>query len=438
MRIQQKGGFSPPESGVECLQVRQMPAIRGLSMYWFLMCLLGAYVLVMAVLNLFYRFRIPHSSPRTGGPLVSILVPARNEEANIAACLDSLFTQTYRNYEIIVLDDNSTDRTMEILKNYKAKHPGLRILSGGRKPEEWKGKTYAVHQLAEAAAGDFLYMTDADTIHKPEAVAWAVDRMIERKLDAFSAMPVQKTRTFFEKLIVPIVYLPMFMLPYSLLNSKKNRRLSFAIGQLFVFKKEAYKEMGGFEAVKGRITEDQAVSRLLKKNGFNYQFLDTRGLVECRMYGSLKECFNGFAKNFHEMVAYIPFLITILILIMLALVVVPVILLGGSIGTSGTTLTALSHALPGMLPGSTLLLVLPMAAFFTGWAVNLFFYRLSWYMPLLYPLFFTTFAVMLLSSIFNVATGRNPVWKSRVLSPSSAAFPAAAGPAQSASATRTY
>lgn len=387
-------------------------------MYWFLMCLLGAYVLIMAVLNLIYRFRIPESSSRTLGPMVSVLVPARNEEANIASCLDSLLTQTYRNYEIIVLDDNSTDNTMKILELYGEAHSRLRILSGAPKPAEWRGKTFAVHQLAEAARGDILYTTDADTIHKPEALSWAVDRMMEGKLDAFSAMPMQKTRTFFEKLIVPIVYLPMFVLPYAFLNSRKNKRLSFAIGQLFVFKKEAYRGMGGFEAVKGRITEDQAVSRLLKKKGFHYQFLDTRGLVECRMYGSLRECFNGFAKNFHEMVAFIPFLISLLILIMLALVVVPVFLFGGSLATGGASLWALSHALPGMLPGSTLLLVIPMAAFFTGWTLNLFFYRLSWYMPLLYPLFFTTIAVMLFSSLVNLAAGRKPVWKSRVLSAS--------------------
>lgn len=372
------------------------------SPYGIIAMTVSIYVFVITLWNLIYKLRIPKKSGVTNGPLVSVCIPARDEEANIGRCLDSLLKQTYKNIEIIVYDDASSDNTWQVLTRYADTCPNVRVLRGKEKPSSWKGKSYALQRCTENARGEVLYTTDADTFHSPEAVAWAVERLKSREIDAFTAMPRQVTGTLGEKLVVPMVYLPAFLVPFALLNNHRLKGAVFGIGQLFVFRTEAFRAVGGMDAVKSTITDDVAMGRVLRKAGFRYEFLDARGHVECKMYGNFTNSVRGFLKNFYEIVSAAPYLIVSSALVgIFALFVIPPVFAGIA-------------AAAGPASAGTVFL-LPVVLFVLSWGANLAYYRTPLYMAPLYPVFFIVIAVMFCVSLVQVQTGREPVWKTRAV-----------------------
>lgn len=405
-------GNIPPEGGRFTLFGRFFLSVSGgtlhnmkhvldfaASPYGIIAMAVSIYVLVITLWNLIYKLRIPKKSGVTDGPLVSVCIPARDEEANIGRCLDSLLKQTYKNIEIIVYDDASSDNTWRVLRTYAEQYPRVRVFQGTEKPSAWKGKSYALQQCIENARGEVLYTTDADTLHTPEAVAWAVERLQARKIDAFTAMPRQVTGTLGEKLVVPMVYLPAFLAPFALLNNHRLKGAVFGIGQLFVFRAEAFRAVGGMAAVKNTITDDVAMGRVLRKAGFRYEFLDARGHVECKMYGNFTNSVRGFLKNFYEIVSAAPYLIvSSLVIGIFALFVIPPVLAAAAAVTAAGTV-----------------FLLPVFLFILGWGINLAYYRTPLYMAPLYPVFFIVIAVMLCISLVQVRTGREPVWKTRAV-----------------------
>lgn len=377
--------------------------------YAVLIAAVSGYMLITAALNLVYFLRIPKKTKIIDGGMVSVLIPARDEAESIGDCLDGLLEQKYGDYEIIVLDDDSTDETLEILKRYEQKHSRLRILEGGDKPPEWKGKAFAVQQLAEAARGDYLYIVDADTQHSKGALNWAVTQMERRDLEAFSAMPKQITHSFAEKLLVPIVYLPILFLPVQLFNARRIKRLGFGIGQFFMFRKEAFFRLGGMHSVKDRITEDLALSIQLKQQGFKYQFLDSRGHICCRMYGGFRDSIEGFTKNLYDLASYIPIFTAIATPVILFLFMAPTLVLLG---------TGIAAA---VIPAYTVnwILVAAVAAFFTAWGAHLLYQKQSFWIIFFAPLFFGFFVVLVYYALDRYFKGKKTVWKSREVNASS-------------------
>ena len=134
---------------------------------------------------------------------VSVLVPARNEEANISNCVRSLLAQDYPDFEVVVLNDGSTDRTGEILAELAGAR--LRVLEGADLPEGWLGKNWACHQLAEAADGEIILFTDADTRHGPQSVRHGVAALEAEGADLLTAIPHEETVTWAERLVVPVI-----------------------------------------------------------------------------------------------------------------------------------------------------------------------------------------------------------------------------------------
>jgi chlorobactene glucosyltransferase len=357
------------------------------------------------VLNFFYKRTIPRHGSVRKGKKVSVLIPARNEEDNIAECIESLLNQSYQDYEIVIYDDGSTDATWEILTRYQEQDGRIRCIHGADKPDGWKGKTYALHQLAVAAQGDYLYMTDADTFHAPDAISWAVERMEERDLDAFSAMPEQVTQTFAEKLIVPTVFIPLLFLPLQIFNSMSLKRISFGIGQFFMFRREVFFSLGGMSPVRTRVTEDIALARKIKADGYRYQFLNSFGHIRCRMYGSFKESIEGFSKNFYEFTAISPFLVSFAVVVLTLLFVAPPFV----------ALTSLIISFFAPMIVTNILLLLPVAVFFIAWGLNLHNNGFPTWTALLYPAFVVTFIIQAVISLNRYLTGRRPAWKSRTV-----------------------
>ncbi|MBC7475140.1 MAG: glycosyltransferase family 2 protein, partial [Candidatus Sericytochromatia bacterium] len=229
---------------------------------------------------------------------ISILIPARNEEDNIKIILNSIIFQEYKNYEIIVLDDDSKDQTENIVLDYSKKYQQIKLINGKSIPSKWLGKNWACHQLANEANGEYLLFLDADTVIESGLINSSLEFIKKNDLKLLSIFPQQIMSSFGEKLIVPLMnnillsLLPLILIPLSKIDS-----LAAANGQFMLFQANNYKENNWHQQAKNKITEDITIIRMMKKQGFRCATLLGNNLIKCRMYKSLKEGINGFSKN---------------------------------------------------------------------------------------------------------------------------------------------
>jgi len=229
-------------------------------------------------------------------------VPARDEEANIAACVRGLLAQTYPADEILVLDDRSTDGTAAIVQTLAAEPGGkaLRLVPGGERPEGWNGKNWACHQLGEAARGDWLLFTDADTRHSPDSLAAALALAQRYDADLVSLLPRQVLGSLGERLLVSQLPLIIYaFLPIALVPRKErwSRPFAGAFGPYFLFRRAWYDELGGFESVKGLFSEDMQFAIATKRRGGQLVLADGTAVVACRMYPGFADAWGGMARN---------------------------------------------------------------------------------------------------------------------------------------------
>ncbi len=235
-------------------------------------------------------------------PLVSILIPARDEALNIENCVRSLLGQLYPNFEIIVLDDNSQDNTASIIQNLILLEKGpvsrLSLVQGKGLPPGWLGKPFACHQLAEKARGDFFLFTDADTVHSETVVSDALAALEVEKADFLSLFPHHLTGTLAERLVVPLViFYVLGLLPVWFVSRTKSPSLSAANGQFMFFRKTAYERIGGHKAFKATVLEDVGMGRGIKQAGLKQILPGGKEAFQCRMYRDARGVWQGFSKN---------------------------------------------------------------------------------------------------------------------------------------------
>jgi chlorobactene glucosyltransferase len=261
-----------------------------------------------------------HDRQYNSNPFVSVLIPARNEAATIANCLAGLLAQTYKQMEIIVLDDHSDDKTAEIVAEFAQYYPQVRLISGRPLPPEWTGKNWACQQLSAAARGLIYIFTDADTTHAPDAVENTVRRMQRYDLSMLSAFPEQQTVSLPEQLAVPVVDMFVYAgLPLWLTYALAYPSLAAANGQWIAFSRQAYIELGGHLSVRKHVVEDVELSRATKQRGLRMMTTAGTGAVFCRMYKNFDEVWNGFTKNLFGIVGYNPIgLFTLIALLFVA------------------------------------------------------------------------------------------------------------------------
>lgn len=238
-----------------------------------------------------------HAAPARW-PRVSVLVPARNEEANIERCVSSLLAQDYPDFEVLVLDDDSTDRTRPILERLAAGDPRLRVLDGRPLEAGWLGKNWACAQLAARADGDLYFFTDADTHHKPWTLRALVTALEGEDADLLGGFPRQEVRTLGEKFIVPFFSWVIYCFtPLALGYRLKFPGLSTAVGQALLFRRAAYEGIGGHRAVRAVIIEDLELARRIKAHGYRWRMMRLTDLVSCRMYRSGGEAAAALSRN---------------------------------------------------------------------------------------------------------------------------------------------
>ncbi len=182
----------------------------------------GIYMLLFTLANVLYLKRVSRPATRTDGPLVSVLIPARNEAKRIGPALDALMNQTYSNYEVIILDDNSEDGTWEVVNQKCAGDPRFKVLKGKSLEQGWKGKPFAMAQLSESASGEILLFIDADMRPLPSLLSWTVTNMEDHGVDFLSGYPRHTTPESVEYLLFPVMYLATsFLLPLWLLRHSR-------------------------------------------------------------------------------------------------------------------------------------------------------------------------------------------------------------------------
>jgi chlorobactene glucosyltransferase len=292
-------------------------------------------LLLLLIINLctFYRLRATTNATAGAMPSVSILIPARNEEHCIATCVRSLISQQYEDLEVLVLDDQSNDATATIVQRMidslpPAQQGRLRLLDGTPLPNNWIGKNFACYQLAQHVQSDYLFFTDADTVHAPDTVKTVIDYMQRCNIQLLTAQPEHVLESLGEFLVVPLLnFTILTLLPVALVRLRPEPSLATGNGQLLCFRRSAYEALGGHAAVKGRILEDVWLARAIKAAGYRMAFVDAMNLVSCRMYRTFKEVWTGFSKNLFAFYNYSLIFALLALMLNLTLFVAPPLLL---------------------------------------------------------------------------------------------------------------
>ncbi|UFN49931.1 glycosyltransferase [Roseomonas sp. OT10] len=260
---------------------------------------LALFPLSLAALNL-WLVRAPHEAA-LDGTLVSILIPARDEEAHIAACVRAALASTGTAVEVVVMDDGSRDRTAALVLELAEADPRVRLLAAPPLPPGWTGKVHACARLAEAARGTHLLFIDADVRLAPEAAAALAGHAERHNLALVTGVPRQEIGTLGEALTVPAInllllgYLPGGGRAFTALPA-----LAAACGQLILVETHAYRDAGGHAAVRGVLHDGLALARRLRVQGHRTEVVDGAPLATCRMYRGFRPAWDGFLKNARE------------------------------------------------------------------------------------------------------------------------------------------
>jgi glycosyltransferase involved in cell wall biosynthesis len=229
-------------------------------------------------------------------PLVSAILPAKDEEGNLAECLVSVRRQTYPNLEILVVDDRSTDRTGAIARGIAATDPRIRVLRIDRLPPGWTGKTHALYHAFSQARGQWLLFLDADTQHAPLSLAIMMEFARSHSAALVSLLPELRCETFWEQVVQPLAAITLMQsFPLHAVHDRRSR-LAFANGQYILVERSAYLAAGGHEAVRDRFVEDIALAERVKNQGMPIRVALVQGIVSCRMYASLGQLIRGWSR----------------------------------------------------------------------------------------------------------------------------------------------
>lgn len=256
------------------------------------------------LVNLLVYRPLPRSSRRQESePLnsLSVLIPARNEEQNIRATLEAVLANRDCDFEVIVLDDHSTDRTPEIVSEFAARDPRVRLEAAPILPAGWCGKQHACHVLARSARNPLLVFIDADVHLAPDALARMGNFMQRSDAALASGVPRQELGTFSERLLIPQIHFVLLgFLPMHAMRWTKLPAFSAGCGQLFIARRDAYEQTGGHAMIRSTLHDGVKLPRLFRRCGFHTELFDATDLASCRMYHTNGETWRGLGKNATE------------------------------------------------------------------------------------------------------------------------------------------
>ena len=381
------------------LPMTYLPMFSLPSSPWLLLalgCSLGSLAAFCA--NLFW-YRAPRRLPSPLAPRVSVLIPARNEELSIAAAVESVLASSGVELELLVLDDASADRTVELVEAIAQRDPRLRLHHAPPLPAGWNGKQHACATLAGLATHEAMCFLDADVRLAPEALSALLSELYATRSDLVSGFPLEETGTWLEKLLIPLIhfvllcYLPLpFLRAYPRLPA-----LAAGCGQVLLVRKHAYQSSGGHAAIRQTMHDGLLLPRLLREHGFATDLFDLTDLARCRMYRNAREVWQGLSKNATEGIAaprrIVPF---------------SGMLLFGQVLPFLWLLAALVHGAPLFWPA------LATVAGYLVRALAAWRFRQSILGALLHPVAVSVLLVLEWWALVGKLRGRQAIWKERV------------------------
>jgi len=347
-------------------------------------------------------FRAP--PPRGPGPQprVSLLIPARNEEANIGAALGAALASEGVELEVLVLDDGSTDRTAAIVAAHLQDDARLRLLAAPPLPPGWCGKQHACHVLASHARHPLLVFADADVRLSPDALARIAGLLEQRRVDLASGFPMEETGTFAEALIVPLIHVLLLgYLPIWLARRSRHPAFGAGCGQLMAVRHDAYRRAGGHAAIRRSRHDGLMLPRAFRRAGCRADLFDATDLARCRMYRGGREVWQGFAKNATEAMAK-PLALPVWTLLLGGGHVLPFLVLLVALAAGSWPAVAASAVAGACVYGTRIALVLR--------------FRQSWPGALLHPLGIAVLLVLQWSALVGELRGRPAIWRGRAYS----------------------
>lgn len=266
----------------------------------YLACFIIAFSLIqllVAVYNLLFNVKLEQANCNFDG-LVSVLIPARNEEKNIGKLLGDLQKQDYATIEIVVFDDQSTDQTKNIVEQFAANDKRIKLIQSVGLPEGWLGKNYGCYHLAKHAKGKYLLFLDADVRVQNGIILNAIAIAEKQKLGLLSIFPKQQMQSLGERITVPNMnYILLSLLPLGLVLKSKFASLAAANGQFMLFDSNIYAKTNPHEKFRNNKVEDIEIARYYKQKGIAVACLTGNSSIRCRMYSDFGEAVNGFSKN---------------------------------------------------------------------------------------------------------------------------------------------
>src|ERR1044071_9708504 len=374
-------------------------------------CVLGWLAFAVVVLyGLTKRKPLPatqNSQLRTNAPLVSVLIPARNEAHRILArTLRSVLAQTYEHLEVIAVNDRSTDDTESILRSVAETDERLRIINGVEPPAGWLGKPFALQQALEASRGHWVLTLDADMVLEKEAVRTALGHALDGDYDVLTLMPHFETGSLWERAFTPAWLLTLLGgYPFAVLNNPKMKH-AVAFGGFSLIRRQALTRIGDFAAVRADIVEDIRLAELLKSSGARYRIEHAPKLIRTRMQCSFREIWDFLSRGMFAGVRYSLVLAALIVLVGALFVVAPVL-----VAIVCLTMLAIGA------DGAWLSVLFPSLVIWATQVLTLLVVCKKFQIPLGYafttPLGFSLFYTALPISAINIMRGEGVVWKGR-------------------------
>tara|TARA_B100000686_G_scaffold84516_1_gene91329 strand:+ start:671 stop:1864 length:1194 start_codon:yes stop_codon:yes gene_type:complete len=370
--------------------------------YWYICLLLIAFfTIVTGITNFLWLKKIPTKKNIPKSKLVSILIPARNEADVIESTIKSIINQSYQNYELIILDDNSSDTTESIIQKHAKSNPKIELINGLSLPEGWLGKNWACHQLSEKAEGEYILFIDADTNLDKFILEDSVIALQKEKIDLLSLVPGRDTKLIADHAMKKIIsWFIVCWLPMKLAIKLNAPFLSATFGQFMLFKKSSFNDIGGFEAIKDNPVDDFQLGRNIKKNLFKWMLYDAAFRITTRTYNTNKDLISGYSKNIFPAVGYSISIFFVIFLILISFVL-------------GSTIPIILFAL-GILQNQQLILlcISLLILLFISWGIVTIRFKYSIFTPFSFPLLISLILLLALRSfIDNVFY--SSTWKGR-------------------------
>ncbi len=344
-------------------------------------------------------------------PLISVIIPARNEGSRIPSSLESILTQDYPNIQVIVVDDCSTDSTLSIARSYAGRERDLTVIEAGDHPDGWTGKTWACHMGARHANGEWFLFTDADTVHAKNSLSSAYALASTTGADVLSLIPAIELKATSAKAVVPLLGAVIEILyPVRKVNDPSSS-LAYTFGSYTFVKKEAYFKIGGYEAVKNRIVEDRAFGEIVKRRGLKLYLAKGHDLISSKWADRFMDVWHGLQRVISSSVAGnvlggILFAAAAFVMLLFPFIVAPAVtywLIAGSyVGQNLHVVLGLS--------------LYSIAAFMCIIAVRVRQYPGGGVGILLAPFGAALLTLVLLTTVYRTFTGKPLVWKGRTYS----------------------